>query len=69
MSITGETPQARPLFRKLALGMAIVCFILATVFGIARVENKLLTAGSCLFVGVVMLTIAKTGFWPPRPRR
>ena len=69
MSSTGETPQARPLFRKLALGMAVVCFILATVFGIAPGEDKLLTVGSCLFVGFVMLTIGKTGFWPPRPRR
>jgi hypothetical protein len=70
MSITSETPQARPLFRRLALVMAFVCFILAAVFGIApAVEHKLMTAGLCLFVGFVMLTIAKTGFWPPRHRR
>jgi hypothetical protein len=69
MSITGDTPQARPLFRKLALGMALVCFVLALVLGIAPIEDKLLAAGSCLFVGFVMLTIGKTGFWPPRPRR
>ena len=25
MAIDGKSPQARPLFRKLALGMAVVC--------------------------------------------
>lgn len=67
MPVSDETPQARPLFRRLAIVMAFVCFILGAVFGIIpAVEDKMLTAGLCLFVGFVMLTIGKTGSWPPR---
>ena len=71
MVTNGEKPQARPLFRKLALGMAIVLFLLAAVFGLALTDNnlKLLAGGSCLFVGFVMLTIGRTGFWPPSAKR
>jgi hypothetical protein len=70
MSLPGETPQARPLFRKLALVMAVVCVLLAAVFGIAPgVEDKPLVVAVCLFVGFVMLTIGQTGFWPPRRER
>jgi hypothetical protein len=71
MVTNGAKPQARPLFRKLALGMAIVLFLLAAVFGLAPTDNnlKLLGGGSCLFVGFVMLTIGKTGFWPPPAKR
>jgi hypothetical protein len=35
---------------------------------VPAVEDKLLVVGSCLFVSFVMLTIGKTGFWPPRGR-
>jgi len=69
METAGDQPQARPLFRKLALGMAVVCFLLAVVFGLAPVGDRLLTVGACLFVGFMMLTIAKSGYWPPRARR
>jgi hypothetical protein len=70
MATHGERPQARPLFRKLALGMAIVLFLLAAIFGIALTENtsRWMSTGVCLFLGFVMLTIGKTGLWPP-PKR
>jgi hypothetical protein len=64
---SGQTPPpARPLFRKLAAGVAFICFVLAAVFGLARPEDGLLTPGICLFVGFVMAVIAVTGYWPPR---
>jgi hypothetical protein len=65
-------PQARPLFRKLALGMAFVCFLLAALVGLDPTDHnfiKWVGGGSCLFVGFVMLTIGKTGFWPPPAKR
>jgi hypothetical protein len=68
MADTGEKPKARPIFRMLALGMAVFCFVLGAVFAVAPGDNKLFTVGTCLFVGFVMLTIARTGLWPP-PRR
>jgi hypothetical protein len=74
MAIDGKSAQARPLFRKLALGMAVVLFLLAAVFGLAPVadldsKQKLVVVVPSLFVGYVMLTIGKTGFWPPRALR
>lgn len=58
------------MFRKLALGMAVVCVLLAAVFGVAPgVEDRLMVVGICLFVGFVMLTIGMTGYWPPRRGR
>jgi hypothetical protein len=69
MATTGERPQARPLFRKLALSMAVVCFLLAAVFGLAPLGDRLLGVGICLFLGFMMLTIGLTGSWPPRPER
>jgi hypothetical protein len=69
MATTGERPQARPLFRKLALGMAVVCFLLTAVFAFGQVGNRLLGVVICLFVGLMMLTIGMTGFWPPRSQR
>lgn len=65
-----EPTQARPLFRKLPLGMAFVCFLLGGTFAIiAPIENPLMIVVPCVFVGFVMLTIARTGYWPPRRRR
>lgn len=61
-----EKPPVRPAFRKLAGGVAVVCFILAAVLGIARSEDGLFAPGVCLFVGAVMAVIAVTGSWPPR---
>lgn len=62
---------ARPVFRRLAAGTAVVCFALAGVFGLLRPEDGLLAPGVCLAVGGVMAVIAVTGYWPPRkePRR
>lgn len=67
-----EKPPARPVFRKLAIAVAIVCFLLAVVFGLlAPFEEKLLGMVVCVFVGMVMMAIGITGYWPPRrnPRR
>jgi hypothetical protein len=63
MVTNGEKPQARPLFRKLALGMAIVLFLLAAACQLAPVDKnlKLMAGGSCLFVSFVMLKIGKKG--------
>jgi peptidoglycan/LPS O-acetylase OafA/YrhL len=61
----GEKPKARPIFRKLALGMAVVCFVLGAVFGVVADDNTPFAVGTCLFLGFVMLTIARTGLWPP----
>jgi hypothetical protein len=71
MVTNGEKSQASALFQKLALGTAIVLFLLAAVFGLAPTDHnsKFLGGGLCLFVGVVMLTIGKTGFWPRSARR
>lgn len=63
---SGETPPARPVFRKLAIGVAIACFVLAAIFGIARPEDGFFAPGICLFVGFVMSVVAATGYWPPR---
>jgi hypothetical protein len=65
MAVADEKPKARPMFRRLALGMAVVCFVLGAAFGIARGEDSLFIMVVCLFVGFVMLTIARTGLWPP----
>jgi hypothetical protein len=66
MGSTGENPQARPRFRDLAIGMAVICFILAAAFGITPTENKLPAVGLCLFVGFVKSVIGTTGYGPLR---
>jgi hypothetical protein len=59
MVTNGEKLQARPLFRKFALGMAIFLFLLAAVLGLALSDNnynlKLLVGGTCVFVGFLWL--------------
>jgi hypothetical protein len=65
MADTGDRPKARPIFRKLALGMAVVCFVLGALFAVAPGVDKLYPVVACLFLGFVMLTIARTGLWPP----
>lgn len=67
MAFMGERTPARALFRKLALGMAVVCVVLAAAFGVAPgVKDRLMGVGVCLFLGFVMLAIGTTGDWPPR---
>lgn len=70
MSDNAIKPPARALFRKLALALSIVCFALAAVFNFVPVAkgDRLFTVLICLFVGFVMLTIGRTGFWP-RPKK
>jgi hypothetical protein len=68
MSTVGK-PPARPLFRKLALGVAVVCFALAAVTGLTGEGDGLFGPLVCLAVGFVMAAIGVTGYWPPaRPK-
>jgi hypothetical protein len=72
MPAVKEKPPARPVFRKLALGTALVCFVLALVAWIvapADGGDSLFGVWVCVFVGMVMVSIAATGYWPPRRRR
>jgi hypothetical protein len=62
----GERPQARPLFRRLAAVLAVLCVILAGLFGWFLDDGKWLFVGIALFVGFVMATITTTGHWPPK---
>ena len=62
-------PDARPLFRRLAGGVSVVCFILAAIFAFAPIEPDARAAVyPCVFVGVVMVVIALTCSWPLRGR-
>jgi hypothetical protein len=70
MSTSSERPQARPRFRKLALGLAVVCYILAAVGLIAPLDNtatrdRLLIGALCLLLAISMIA----GIWSPRPER
>jgi hypothetical protein len=61
--------EQRLLSPSLAIGMAVVCFLLAAVFAFGQVGNQLLGVIICLFVGLMMLAIGMVGFWSPRPKR
>lgn len=61
-----ETPPARPMFRKVAMAISILCFILVAVFGVLRPEDGLFPPVIFLFAGFVMATIGATGYWPRR---
>ena len=61
-----EKPPARPIFRKAATGVAVICFVLAVAFAIIAPEEGLFGPGVCVVVGAIMATIAATGYWPPR---
>lgn len=65
MSERESPPDARPAFRKLAVAVAIVCFLLAGISGWVG-EVGLTVPIICLFVGVMMAVIGVTGSWPPR---
>jgi phosphatidylglycerophosphate synthase len=66
----GEEPPARPLFRKLALATAIVCFLLAGLYGVGAVPGQPLdhhkwgAVGIWLLIGFAQVTIWKAGYWP-----
>jgi hypothetical protein len=70
MSIEDPKPDARPLFRRLAAAVAVVCFVLAAVFrfAVGEADTRLVTL-ACLAVGVIMLGISMTGSWPWWGRR
>jgi hypothetical protein len=65
---SAEGPQARPLFRRLAAVLAVLCVILAGLFGWFIEGGKWVLVGLCLFVAFMMATVATTGRWPP-PKR
>jgi hypothetical protein len=68
MTTGDKPPDARPVFRKFALGLAIVLFVLAAVFKFATPELENIPSVICLVVGFIMLLIGGTGYWPPRFR-
>jgi hypothetical protein len=49
--------------------LAVLCFLVAGLFGWFLEDGKWVSVGICLFVGFVMTTIATTGQWPPRKGR
>ncbi len=59
---------ARPVYRYLAGGVAVVCLIAALLYGwgMPAGDNKSFGVGVFLFIGFVMATIAATGYWPRR---
>ena len=61
-----QRPPARPIYRKLATGVGVVCCILAGVFGWFRPNDGLFAPIVCLVVALIMFGIAATGFFPPR---
>src|SRR5690242_2412964 len=63
------SPPARPLFRRLAAVLAVLCFLLTGLFGWFLEDGKWFFVVLCLFVGLMMTTIASTGYWPPRKLR
>jgi hypothetical protein len=67
----GQKPSARPLFRRLAFYVSMVCFLVAGIFVVFQPggEGNWVGVVSCLFVGFVMLTIGKTGTWPATKHR
>ena len=69
MAITDERPRARLIFRRLALGMAVLLFVFAGVFFIVPNDVRLAGGLPCLFVGFVMLTIARTGLGHRRDKK
>jgi hypothetical protein len=55
-------PGARPLFRRVAGGVAVVCFVLAAVFSFAPIAGDMrLVVSGCVAMGVVMAGCACWG--------
>lgn len=65
MSNADRPPDVRPVFRKLALGVALFCFVAAGAFGLFG-DGDLTGPIICLAVGGMMTVIGATGYWPPR---
>jgi hypothetical protein len=63
---TGERPPARPVYRRLAAVLAVLCCVLAGLFGWFLDDGRWVFVGLALFVAFVMWAIAATGYWPPR---
>jgi len=70
MSTDDNKRPARPVYRKLAIGVAVVSFVMAIVsaLGLLAAGAKLFWTIVFLFVGFVFSTIAATGHWPPRSK-
>ena len=67
-STNSERSHARTRFQKLALGLALVCFILVGMIVLidnTPIRDRLLIGALCLLL--VIPTIA--GIWSPRPKR
>ena len=45
----GGSPQARPFFRRLAGVLAVLCFLVAGLFGWFLEDDKWVSVGICLF--------------------
>ena len=69
MATDDRPPAARLVFRKMALGLAVVLFILAAVFQFVAPEQGWFGPAIRLAVGFVMGTIGATGNWPARALR
>ena len=65
MAITQGKPEAILISRRIALGAAVFCFVLAGMIVITLGDKKPLAVVTSLMVGFVMLTIARAGLWPP----
>ena len=65
MPDANRPPDARPMFRKFATGLAVVLFGLATIFTFVVPQQDDLAPKLCVFVGCIMLAIGATGNWPP----
>jgi len=67
----GQKTSARPLFRKLAFYVSMLCFLAAGVFVVFQPGSEGNGVGVviCMLVGFVMLTIGKTGHWPAPQHR
>jgi hypothetical protein len=68
MASSEKQPGARPLFRQLALGIAIVLFILGPIFHFTAPEAGYFPLVICLIVGFIMVGVGATGYWPPRSK-
>jgi hypothetical protein len=70
MSTNSERPQAKPRFRKLALGLAVVCYILAAVLVIAPLDNTPIRDRLLLgALGLLLVVPTVAGFWSQRSKR